>query len=139
MTLSLAQMLMLSSAAVAFAMGTGHLWLTFFTRAFHPRDAETEVRMRQDCPQLTGRATMWNTWIGFNGSHSLGPMLYGAVYGYLAWAHPGVLFGSVFLSALGLAMLLGLLALGLRYWFNMPVRGLVVVIACYVGALVAAA
>ena len=136
--MTLAQMLMLASAAVAFAMGAGHLWLTFFTRAFHPRDPETEARMRRDCPQLTGRTTMWDTWIGFNGSHSLAPMLYGATYGYLAWAHPSILFGSVVLRALGLATLLGLLALGLRYWFNMLVRGLLVVIACYVGALVAA-
>lgn len=134
----LAQLLMLASAAVAFLMGTGHLWLTFATSKFHPRDPQTEVLMRQDCPQLTGRTTMWKTWIGFNGSHSLGPMLYGAVYGYLAWIHPAVLFDSLFLRGLGIALLASYLVLALRYWFHLPLRGLVVVTVCYLGALIAA-
>lgn len=138
MTLSLAQMLMIASGAIALAMGTGHLWLTFATRRFHPRDPHTEALMRQDCPQLTGRTTMWKTWIGFNGSHSLGPMLYGAVYGYLAWMQPAVLFDSLFLRALGVALLLSYLVLAVRYWFRLPLSGLVVVTACYVGALIAA-
>ncbi len=134
--ISLAQGLMVASSAVAFAMGTGHLLLTFASRKFHPRDPQTEVLMRQDAPQLTRRTTMWKAWIGFNGSHSMGPMLFGAVYGYLALEHAPLLFDSAYLRVLGLLTLLAYLALAIRYWFRMPLRGLLVVTACYVGALV---
>ena len=35
----LAQLLIAASAAIVFAMGAGHMWLTFFSRAFYPRNA----------------------------------------------------------------------------------------------------
>lgn len=136
--ISLAQGLMTASAAVAFSMGTGHLLLTFASRKFHPRDPETEVRMKQDAPQLTRRTSMWNAWVGFNGSHSMGPMLFGAVYAYLALFHGAMLFASTFLLGLGLVTLLGYLVLGLRYWFRTPVMGLLIAMACYLAALAVA-
>ncbi|TDU26533.1 hypothetical protein DFR24_3561 [Panacagrimonas perspica] len=136
--ISLAQGLMAASAAMAFSMGTGHLWLTFASRKFHPRDPQTEVRMKQDAPQLTRRTSMWNAWIGFNGSHSMGPMLFGAIYAYLALFHGAMLFASTFLLGLGLLTLLGYLVLGLRYWFRMPVTGLLIATACYLGAIAVA-
>ena len=134
--ISPAQGLMIASATVAFAMGTGHLLLTFASRRFHPRDPQTEVLMRQDAPMLTRRTTIWNCWVGFNASHSMGPMLFGAVYGFLALEQAPLLFDSVYLRALGLLSLLAYLVLAIRYWFRLPLRGLLVVTACYVAALV---
>ena len=136
--ISWAQGLMIASAAVAFAMGSAHLWLTFASRKFHPRDPQTEVRMKEDFPQLTRRTTLWRAWIGFNGSHSMGPMLFGAVYGYLAWVQAPLLFASAYLQALGLVLLLAYLVLAVRYWFNVPLRGLLISTACYLAALVVA-
>jgi hypothetical protein len=49
--------------------------------------------------------------MGFNASHSMGLILFGLIYGYLALAHGQLLFRSPFLLVVGLAMLCGLVAL----------------------------
>ena len=72
---------------------------------------------------------------GFNASHSMGAILFGLVYGFLAVAHSQLLFHSVFLLVVGLAMLGGLFALGKVYWFSIPFRGIGVALACYVAGV----
>ena len=81
---------------------------------------------------------MWKAWVGFNASHGLGAILFGLVYGQLALLQPRVLFGSPFLLAIGLAVLCGYTFLGKRYWFKTPFRGILIALALYVGALIAA-
>ncbi len=46
---------------------------------------------------------------------------------------------SPFLLAVGLALLCGYTFLGKRYWFKIPFRGILIALALYVGALIAAA
>ena len=133
--MSWAQGLMIASAAVTFVMGLAHLLMTFASQKFHPHDPQTEVRMKEDSPQLTRRTTLWRAWVGFNASHSLGAMLFGAVYGFLALAHAGVLFHSPYLKVLGLLMLLSYLLLAWLYWFSAPFRGLLLATLLYVTAL----
>lgn len=129
------QLSIVASAGIVFALGGIHLYYTFFGKAFSPRDAELETRMKAVSPRLTGEITMWNAWIGFNASHSLGAMLFGAIYGYLAIARPAALFGSPFLLALGFAFLAALLALARVYWFRIPFRGILAATVAYSVAL----
>ena len=129
------QSLIAASAGIVFALGGIHLCCTFFGKAFSPRDAGLEARMKAVSPRLTQEITMWNAWIGFNASHSLGAMLFGALYAYMAIARPAVLFGSLFLLALGLAFLAALLALARVYWFRIPFRGILCATVAYSVAL----
>lgn len=129
------QSLIAASAGIVFALGGIHLYYTFFGNAFSPRDAELETRMKAISPLLTREITMWSAWIGFNASHSLGAMLFGALYAYMAVARPTLLFGSPFLLALGLAFLAALLALAKVYWFRIPFRGILCATAAYSVAL----
>ena len=55
--------------------------------------------------------------------------------GYLAIAHSGLLFTSPFLLTVGFAMLAGFLALGVRYWFRIPIGGIIIALACYMAAI----
>jgi len=79
---------------------------------------------------------MWKAWVGFNASHSFGAILFGLVYGYLALLHPAFLFGSAFLLVIGLVLLGGYLFLGVRYWFSVPARGILLSLILYVLALI---
>ena len=74
---------------------------------------------------------MWRAWVGFNASHSYGAILFGAVWAYLALAHPAFLFQSVFLLALGLVVLLGYVVLARVYWFSIPFRGILLATVLY--------
>lgn len=129
------QLSIATSAGIVFALGGIHLYCTFFGKAFSPRDAGLETRMKAVSPYLTREITMWNAWIGFNASHSLGAMLFGAIYGYLAIARPAALFGSPFLLALGFAFLAALLVLARVYWFRIPFRGILSATVAYSVAL----
>jgi hypothetical protein len=78
---------------------------------------------------------MWRAWVGFNASHSMGAILFGLVFGYLALAHGQVLFRSPFLLVVGLAMLGGFVVLGKVYWFSAPLTGICISLACYVTSI----
>ena len=112
-----------------------HLRLTFRGNALHPRDPEVKARLEQELLVITRNTTMWKTWIGFNASHSFGAILFGLVYGDLALVEPAALFGSGFLSTVGLAFLLGYAFLGWRYWFEVPFRGIALATVLYAAAL----
>jgi hypothetical protein len=131
----LASNLIFVSAAVVFAMGTGHLWLTFFSRAFSPRDAELETRMQNAPVFFNKQMFLGKAWIGFNASHSMGPMLFGLTYGYLALIYPVFLLQSRFLMVVGAVFLLGYLFLAWRYWFYLPLMGIALAFACYAGGV----
>ena len=133
----IARALVTLSAAIVLGLGALHLLYTFWGRRFHPRDAALEARMREVAPVLTRDMTMWNAWIGFNVSHSLGALLYGLVYGYLALAAPTFLFQSWFLRLVGLILLASYLVTGKIYWFRVPYFGVLAAFACYAGGLAA--
>ncbi len=132
----IAPWLVAASAAVILLLGLVHLLYTFRGAQLHPRDATLEARMKEVSPVLTRQTTMWKAWIGFNASHGFGAIFFGAVYGYLALAHASLLFQSPFLLLSGLALLAGYVFLGKRYWFSVPLRGIVVAAALYAVALI---
>ena len=105
---------MVASAGIILLLGVIHLVYTFYGKKLTPRDPALQAAMRQVSPVLTRATTMWKTWVGFNASHSMGAMLFGLIYGYLALAHEALLFRSPYLLAVGLAMLGGWVVLGKR-------------------------
>lgn len=131
--------LVAASAAIVLLLGLLHLAYTFRGPALWPRDRELRARMQQASPVITRETTMWKAWVGFNASHSLGLVLFGAVYGDLALAHGDVLFRSAFLLALGMAALLGYVALAARYFFRAPLAGVTLAAVLYALALAARA
>ena len=132
----LASLLIVASAAIVLVLGVLHLLYTFRGRKLHPRDAETLRAMQQSTLWITRQATVWQTWIGFNASHSLGLVSFALIYGYLALAAPDLLFGSLFLRGVGLALLLAYVVVARRYFFSVPFRGVVLATAFFMAGLV---
>ena len=97
----LGQILILASCAVVIFMGSAHLILTFFSKRFEPRDAQLGQKLRIISPVISPDTTMWQMATGFHVSHSMGPILFGLIYGYLALYHLPLLLESTFLLALG--------------------------------------
>jgi hypothetical protein len=132
----LASSLIAASAALLLLLGSMHLLFTFSGSKLHPRDPAVKAAMMAAHPVITRETTVWRASIGFNASHSMGAMLFGLVYGYLALAHPAVLWQSTFLLALGLVTLLAYAVLAKRYWFHVPFRGIALATSLYAAALV---
>lgn len=136
---ALAPSLMAASAAIALLLGSLHFAYTFRGNKLHPRDASVTARMRDTPLVITRQTTVWKAWIGFNATHSIGLMLFGLVYGYLALMRTDVLFGSWFLLALGLVVLVAYAVLARRHFFSVPWRGLVLALVLYGAAVFAGA
>ncbi|HOZ64217.1 MAG TPA: hypothetical protein PK497_07385 [Burkholderiaceae bacterium] len=125
-----------ASAAVAGLLGGIHMLYTFHGNKLHPRDPTVRDAMMADTPVLTRETTVWRATKGFNASHSLGVILFAAVYIYLAGWHAGLLQASAFLLGLGMATLLTYLALARAYWFSIPFRGIALACGLYAAGLV---
>ncbi len=131
----IASILMFLSAAIILLLGAIHLLYTFHGPKLTPRDPALQVKMGEVSPVLTKDTSMWKAWVGFNASHSMGAILFGLIYAYLALAHTAVLFNSPFLLITGLVMLGGLLALAKAYWFRIPLAGIALSLACYLAGI----
>jgi hypothetical protein len=125
------------SALVVLTLGVLHLVYTFSGPKLTPRDPALQARMNEVHLVITRQTTVWRAWIGFNASHSMGAILFGLVYGFLANAYPELLFNSPFLLVVGFAMLGGLAVLAKAYWFRVPFAGVVIALVCYVLSIVA--
>jgi hypothetical protein len=108
-----------------------YTWLdTRVPRRIVPDDPAVIAAMRNSKIRLArGQSTMWQGWVGFNFSHSLGAVFFGAAICFIA--------GTLGTSALSPWVLLVLtvisaayLSLALKYWFRIPVVGTSIATAC---------
>lgn len=138
MTADLAPLLYAAAGAIFCLLGALHAAYTLLDlrhpRRLVPRDPALIAAMAASPLRLAGKATdMWRAWIGFNLSHSLGALVFGALC--IAW--PAVTQGQPVLAWLP-AVVSGLyLAMGLRYWFRVPNAGIAVATVALVVAAVA--
>jgi hypothetical protein len=130
-----ARILMVLSASIIFTLGVVHLVYTFWGPKLTPRDPALQISMSQNSPVITKETTMWRAWVGFNASHSMGLILFGLVFGYLALAHGQLLLQSPFLLAVGLAMLGGFAVLCKVYFFRAPLIGISISLGCYIASI----
>jgi hypothetical protein len=130
-----AKILMALSASIMCALGIVHLVYTFWGPTLTPRDPALQISMSQISPVISKETTMWRAWMGFNVSHSMGLILFGLVFGFLALAHSELLFRSPFLLVVGLAMLGSFVVLAKVYWFSAPFAGVSIALACYVASI----
>jgi hypothetical protein len=119
-----------SSSCSAYFTRFLHFWTFDGPRRLVPDDSAVSAAMVRSYLRLTrGRTTMWQAWVGFNFSHSLGVVLFGALSitaGTLIGtvAVPGLLLLSLF--AIGLVYVL----IGALYWFRIPIAGAAIGTTC---------
>ncbi len=107
-------------------------------RRLVPEDPAVREAMAGTGVRLSrGGTTMWRAWLGFNLSHSLGAVLFGAFALALGnvWVEPAP---PRFLILLPLGIGLVYLGLGLRYWYRVPTVGIALATACFAAAWLAA-
>lgn len=134
------QVLIIIGASIFGVLGTIHLIYTFFTNKFEAYDSTVTEAMKATSPILTRETTVWNAWVGFNASHSLGAMLFAGIYVPLTASNFNVVQQSAWFSTLpvliGLSYLALALALAKKYWFKIPFFGILISTVCFIGAAV---
>jgi hypothetical protein len=99
-------------------------------RRLVPEDRAVAEAMAKSNLRLSGTGTtMWRAWVGFNFSHSIGVVLFGMVC-----IGAGSVLGTMILPSWILFLLVVIaliyLAVGLLYWFRIPVAGIVLALVC---------
>ena len=115
--------LMAVAPAIVGWLGLGHLVTLSAGPKLRPDD-DLAARLEASVVPLSDATNMMRLWVGFNASHALGALVFSLSSGYLALAHDDTFFETPYLSVVGAAYLLAMLAASIRYWFNIPSIGL---------------
>ena len=126
------------AGAIYGLLGTLHALYTFLDmrnpRRIVPDDPAVITAMQNSKIRLTrGESTVWQGWVGFNLSHSLGALMFAAACFIVAASFrvfavsPWALCSLAAVSALYLLM-------AAQYWFRIPILGTAVATACLAGA-----
>ncbi len=132
----LAQLLWIAGASILLVLGTLHLAYTFFTDKFSSRNTNVVEEMKQSFPRLTNKTTLWKAWIGFNASHSVGAIFIGLINIILAIQYFEILRQSYLLLSLNILTIAFYLFLAKRYWFKIPLTGILITLLCFIAAII---
>ena len=138
--LEVSRYLFLAGALPFVVLGIAHALATPLTpeeaKGLSPRDPAYRQAMSKETVLLTRRTNLWQAWVGFNLSHSLGAVLFGAVI--LVVGRSAATFrasSSVFVPFA--VVVSGLyLIIGMRYWFRTPIVGITISCVLFVASWV---
>lgn len=128
------QILLIVGASIFGVLGTIHLIYTFFSNKFEAYDSSVTETMKKSSPRISKETTIWDAWVGFNASHSLGAMFFAAIYIPLSLFNFSVIQQSIWFSVLPAVVGLSYLALAKKYWFKIPFAGILISAVCFIGA-----
>jgi hypothetical protein len=119
-------------------LGCAHWLYTFMDmvkpRKLAPRDDAVRLAMINTTLKLTPRTTMWDAWMGFNHSHSIGAVLFGGVFMILALQDFTQLAANSALMIVATVVPLIYLWVGIRFWFRTPIIGIAISATCIIVA-----
>jgi hypothetical protein len=114
----------LVGAALFGLLGLAHAVLTLrdlqVPRSFTPIDENLRRAMAEAPLRLAPQTTIWNAWLGFNLSHSLGLLIFGTFFGALALRDFAMVAEHLFVRFSAVVVGLMYLVLALRFWFWVP-------------------
>jgi hypothetical protein len=103
-------------------------------RRLVPQDpAVSQAMVRTPLRLARGGTTMWRAWVGFNFSHSLGAVVFGALC-CCAGAVPGLVHLSPWILFLFAVIAAIYLILSVLYWFRIPTACICVALLCLAAA-----
>jgi hypothetical protein len=126
------KILLIIGVSIFGLLGAIHLLYTFFTTKLHPYDPNVIQVMKSTSLRLTQETTIWRAWLGFNASHSLGVMLFAAIYLPLIIFHFAVIRDSLWFSVLPVIPAILYLILAKKYWFKIPLFGILMSLVCFI-------
>ena len=135
----MAQLLVAFVASVFAVLGAAHGLLTLRDltrpRTFTPTDESVRFAMQSAKLALNPRANLWRARLGFNLSHSLGLVVFGAGLFAVAVWHFDAFASSRVLQGVTLAVSATYFTLSLKFWFWGPAVGSGVSLSCFLVAL----
>ena len=136
----MAQSLAAIGALLFIAMGAVHGAFTlrdvFDPKSFTPTDPNVREAMRGARLAFNPRANVWQAWLGFNLSHSLGLLVFGGALLAFSWGQFEVFANSLLLQAFTLLVAASYFVLSVRFWFWGPAVGTGAALLCLLASAV---
>jgi hypothetical protein len=134
----MAQLLIIVAASVFLFMGLLHGALTLrdltHPRAFTPKDPALRQAMQQSSIGLHPSINLWKAWLGFNLTHSLGLVLFGAAFLHVGIFEPEAFASSPLLQAVAVLVSAIYQVLSVMFFFSKPAINSAVGLACFLVA-----
>jgi hypothetical protein len=129
------------AGAIYGLLGALHALYTFLDmrdpRRIVPDDPAVISAMENSKIRLTrGESTMWQGWVGFNLSHSLGAILFGLVVVLIGRSSASFEAQAGVFLPLAVLVSAAYLVIGVRYWFRTPIVGISLASVCFVASWV---
>jgi hypothetical protein len=119
--------LYLAAAAPYVILGMAHAWATPCRpdqrKGVAFTDPDLAGRMAGSALLITRRTNAWLAWVGFNFSHSLGLVLFGAVVVLTGRSRQVFALEAPLFLPLALVVSVCYSGLAIRYWFRTPIAG----------------
>jgi fatty acid desaturase len=135
----MAQILLTLAGAIILLMGTAHLVLTlrdvWKPTSFTPTEDAVRLAMQGARLRFNRRINLWESWLGFHISHSIGVMMFGAALLFVAQAHFDAFLQSLAGQAAAVLIAVAYLVVAIRFWFWGPVLGISVALLGILGAV----
>jgi hypothetical protein len=134
----LSRYLFLAGALPFLLLGTLHAVYTprqpVDRKGLSPSDSGLAESMARSSILLTRRTDMWRAWVGFNLSHSLGLVLFGAVIVLVGRTSASFGYNAGLFLPLAIVVSLAYLILGMAYWFRTPIIAIGVCVCLFSAA-----
>ena len=132
----LARNLWETGSVILIGMGLLHLRGTFFTKSVYPKNETLVGDMKASTLRLTKKQTMWNAWLGFNASHSLGAIFTGVANFYFALHYFEILQADYFFIGLTLLTSGFYVWVAKTYWFDRVLVLLATAFICFMTSFI---
>ena len=129
--MTVAQIFLITGVSLMGILGSLHLVYTFFSNKFDPYDPAIKKELKKTSLVINKNTQFWKAWVGFNASHSMGPILMAVFYLPLATQYNHILLDSIWLSTLPLIIGVIYLYLAKKYWFIVPTIGMSLATLCF--------
>lgn len=103
-------------------------------RGLSPADPKLAQAMSESRVLLTGRTDIWLAWVGFNLSHGLGAVFFGASVMLIGRSDASYAGQAAFFGPAAIVVAAAYLVLAVNYWFRTPIVGCALSLALFVGA-----
>jgi hypothetical protein len=135
---TVAQIFEIVGALIFLLLGLMHGVLTcqdlIEPRTFTPPDAALRQAMQKSRIAIHPQTNLWNAWLGFNLSHSLGLIMFGGTYFGIGLFCFSAFAQLRWLPICAVLVALVYLVLSIRFWFSSPVIAAGIALTCFVMA-----
>ena len=130
------KLLLIVGSSIFVLLGATHAVLILMDlgnpRNFTPLDATLRTAMQQSTIALHPKINLWQAWLGFNLSHSLGLLMFGGAFLYIGIRHSSLFSQSALLQGCTILISAAYLVMSLQFWYSRPAIGAGIAMACFI-------